>query len=73
MDDGSEVRVIADREVCIGSGMCTFAVPEVFEQSEQDGTVVLLQEQPAEGLIADVEDAVRSCPSQALRIESAER
>lgn len=72
-DAGSDPRLIADREVCIGSGLCVFAVPEVFEQSDEDGTVLLLREHPEPAQLAEVEDAVRSCPSQALRIESADR
>lgn len=64
------MRVIADRNRCIGSGLCASAVPEVFEQDDDDGCVVLLLEHPVESQQDEVEEAVRSCPSQALRIES---
>jgi ferredoxin len=62
------MRVIGDREVCIGSGNCVFAAPEVFDQDDDVGLVVLLTpEIPPEHATA-VRDAVARCPSGALRI-----
>ena len=62
------MRIAADREVCIGAGMCALTAPEVFDQSEDDGLVVLLADEPA----ADQEEAVRRavmlCPSGALGV-----
>lgn len=36
-------RVTAHRDTCVGSGQCVLAAPEVFDQSEVDGRVVLLR------------------------------
>ncbi|MBB6344062.1 ferredoxin [Nonomuraea muscovyensis] len=62
------MKIEADTTVCIGAGMCALTVPKVFDQSEEDGTVVLLDPSPP----AELEDAVRRavtlCPSGALSV-----
>jgi ferredoxin len=63
------VKVHADREVCIGSGLCVLRLPEVFDQSEDDGTVVILRAEPAADEEAEVVNAVHACPSGALRVD----
>jgi len=62
----SHVKITADRDVCIGAGMCVMTAPEVFDQDD-DGIVVLVEaEIPAEQAEAVVR-AVANCPSGALR------
>ena len=60
------MKIEADRDVCIGAGMCVMAAEAVFDQDD-DGIVVLLEvEVPAEHADAAAR-AVASCPSGALR------
>jgi ferredoxin len=47
------------------------AAPEVFDVDDDTAKVVLLTASPGEELRAKVEEAVRSCPSRALRIAEA--
>ena len=61
------MRVVVDRDLCEGNGKCEAVAPEVFRVGEDD-QVVLLMERPPESLRARVEQAVRLCPRQALRI-----
>jgi ferredoxin len=61
------VRVLADREVCISAGNCVMAAGAVFDQDE-DGIVVLLVDEVPEGEEDHAREAVKLCPSQALRI-----
>jgi ferredoxin len=61
------VKVVADRDVCIGSGNCVFTAPDVFDQGE-DGLVVLLEEDVDPAHAEPVRQAVAHCPSAALRI-----
>jgi ferredoxin len=62
----ANMKVTANRDVCIGAGMCVMSAPEVFDQDD-DGVVVLLEvEVPAEHADAAAR-AVASCPSGALR------
>lgn len=61
------MRVTADREVCVGAGMCALTAPEVFDQDD-DGIVVVLRPAP-DGAEADVaREAVHLCPSGAARL-----
>ncbi|GAB2714584.1 ferredoxin [Nocardia thraciensis] len=59
-----------DRERCIGSGMCVMTAPEVFDQSDEDGRVLLLDSTPASDRDAAVREAVLLCPSDAINLVS---
>jgi ferredoxin len=61
------MKVIADRDVCIGAGMCVMTA-EIFDQGE-DGIVVIAdaEEVPAQEQ-QRVRNAVSLCPSGALRL-----
>ena len=63
-------RVVVDRVLCQGHGVCESEAPEVFEVVEK-GTVTVLQEAPDESERKAVEMAVRYCPTHALTIEEA--
>jgi len=63
------VRITADREVCIGAGNCVLTAPDVFDQDDDEGLVVVLIPPEADPPDAGaVRDAVARCPSRALRI-----
>lgn len=64
------MKVHADRELCIGSGLCTLRLPELFDQAEDDGRVIILRAEPDPGDEAAVLEAVDACPSGALRTDS---
>lgn len=70
----SAMRVEADRDRCIGAGLCVMNAEEVFDQDD-DGLVVLLPEGTAAAVLpghaAAVERAVAGCPAGALRIVDA--
>jgi ferredoxin len=60
------MKIEADRDVCIGAGMCVMTAEEVFDQGD-DGIVVVLEvEVPPEHADAAAR-AVAACPSGALR------
>ncbi len=60
------MKVEADRDVCIGAGMCVVNAEEVFDQGD-DGIVVVLEvDVPPEHADAAAR-AVAGCPSGALR------
>ncbi len=62
---GGKLHVRADRDVCIGSGMCVLTAGAVFDQDD-DGIVQVLVEHPDDA--QDVRDAVANCPSGALSL-----
>ncbi|MFI6497464.1 ferredoxin [Nonomuraea typhae] len=60
------MQIKADTDVCIGAGMCALTAPAVFDQSEEDGTVKVLESPvPAEHEAA-ARRAVQACPSGAI-------
>ncbi|HTE62799.1 MAG TPA: ferredoxin [Solirubrobacteraceae bacterium] len=60
------MRVIVDQEKCIASGQCVLTAGAVFDQDEQDGTVLLLDAGPPAELHDDVRRAAALCPAQAI-------
>ncbi|TWG11377.1 ferredoxin [Actinoplanes teichomyceticus] len=63
------MKIVADLSRCVGAGQCVLTEPALFDQDPEDGTVVVLDEQPSGDLVRAAYDAVRVCPSQALSIE----
>jgi ferredoxin len=61
------MHITADRDRCVSSGMCALTSADYFDQDEDDGRVVLLADEAEDG-DTEVEDAVRLCPSGALRL-----
>jgi ferredoxin len=61
------MKISADRDVCISAGNCVMVADAVFDQDD-DGIVVVLAEDVPEGEEGNAREAVRLCPSQALRI-----
>ena len=62
------MRVTADRDRCIGAGQCVLTLPRVFDQSDDDGRVLVLTEEVADEDLGSVEQAVRLCPMRVLSI-----
>jgi ferredoxin len=63
------MRIVTDTGRCVGAGQCALTEPSVFDQSDEDGTVVLLTDQAEGDVLERVREAVDLCPSQALSIE----
>ena len=62
------MRVHADTEKCVGAGQCAMVVPQVFDQNDEDGTVIVLQTEPASEHADAVAEAVMLCPAQAIQL-----
>ncbi|MFE4534651.1 ferredoxin [Streptomyces scopuliridis] len=63
------MKVFADQDTCVASGQCVLAAAEVFDQREEDGIVVLLDNNPPVGLADEVRQAAALCPAVAIRVE----
>lgn len=61
------MRVEADRDTCIQAGNCVMVAGAVFDQDD-DGIVVVLTDPVPEGEEDKVREAVKLCPSSALRL-----
>ena len=63
------MRVIADKSCCIAAGQCVTQAPKVFDQDENDGMVIVLQEHPAPEDQESARIAARVCPASVITIQ----
>ncbi|MFL6121293.1 ferredoxin [Actinophytocola sp.] len=62
------MKVSVDQEKCCGAGTCVLLAPEVFDQRDSDGLVVLLDEVPPAELHETVREAASVCPGVAISV-----
>lgn len=63
------MRILVDRQKCIGSGNCVLTLGEVFD-CDDGGIVVLLTDEPAPDQEDGVREAVMLCPARALSLDT---
>jgi ferredoxin len=63
------VQVTIDETRCCGAGQCVLAAPEVFDQREDDGVVILLDATPPAAEHAGVREAAAICPAAVIAVE----
>jgi ferredoxin len=63
------MKVTVDTDRCIAAGQCVLSAPEVFDQREEDGLVVLLNPSPSADVAVDVKQAATLCPALAITVE----
>ncbi|GAA3436864.1 ferredoxin [Kutzneria kofuensis] len=64
------MKIVVDQDKCCGAGSCVLLAPDVFDQRDDDGIVVLLDAEPAAELHGAVQEAVNVCPAGAIRVTS---
>ncbi|MFI6551322.1 ferredoxin [Streptomyces prunicolor] len=62
------MKVTVEQDRCVAAGQCAAAAPEVFDQRDEDGVVVLLNADPPAELTDDVHNAAAVCPALAIHI-----
>jgi ferredoxin len=62
------MKVTVDEDRCCGAGQCVLIAPEVFDQREDDGVVVLLDAEPSERFHTTVREAAGVCPAAAIEL-----
>ncbi|HJR23866.1 MAG TPA: ferredoxin [Acidimicrobiales bacterium] len=60
-------RIVVDRDLCQGHGVCESEAPGVFAVSK-DAVLTVLDERPGDDQRAAVAAAVKYCPTHALSI-----
>jgi ferredoxin len=63
------MKVTVDQDICASSGNCVMNAPEVFDQREDDGVVVLLNSHPTPEQADGARRAAAACPALAIHIE----
>lgn len=62
------MKIGIHRHRCIAVGNCAALAPEVFDQSDEDGTVVVLDEAPPDHQSERVSEAALRCPASAIAL-----
>ncbi|MFD9099130.1 ferredoxin [Streptomyces collinus] len=62
------MQVSVDKDRCCGAGQCVMAAPDVFDQSEDDGLVLLRPGTAGRAARADLELAAGLCPAGAISV-----
>ncbi|QYN37446.1 ferredoxin [Pseudonocardia sp. DSM 110487] len=65
------MKVEVDTDKCCGAGTCVLVAPDVFDQGDDDGIVILLDAAPAPELHAAVREAASVCPAAAIMLSGA--
>jgi len=63
------MKVTIDTDKCISSGQCVLSAPEVFDQRDEDGLVILLAPSPPAELAEGVRRAAALCPALAITVQ----
>jgi ferredoxin len=62
------MKIQIDYEWCRGAGQCALNAPQLFDQSDDDGTVIVLDEEPPPELQDSARLAAALCPNAVIRI-----
>lgn len=62
------MEIRADRSRCRGAGQCALTAPALFDQSEDDGTVIVLDDRPPPALHHAARLAASLCPNAVIEI-----
>ena len=61
------MKVVVDYDRCASNAVCMSLLPQIFEVRD-DGYMYVLDEHPPESLREQLEEVVRSCPTQAISL-----
>jgi ferredoxin len=62
------MHVTVNQDACCGAGQCVLTAPDVFDQRDEDGVVVLLLTEPSEEREDAVREAAALCPAAAITV-----
>lgn len=62
------MHITIDETKCCGAGQCVLAAPEVFDQREDDGVVILLNADPPTDQYGQVREAAAVCPAALIEV-----
>jgi ferredoxin len=63
------MKVSVNQDICASAGNCVMNAPELFDQRDEDGVVVLLHANPTADQAENARKAAAACPAMAIHIE----
>ncbi len=63
------MKVTVDQDRCVSSSQCVLNAGDVFDQRDEDGVVVLLNDSPPNEHAEETRKAAAACPALAIHIE----
>ncbi|MHB9863200.1 ferredoxin [Streptomyces sp. YIM S03343] len=63
------MKITVEEDKCCGAGQCVLIAPEVFDQRDDDGIVILLDEDPAADRHEQVREAAAVCPASCIHLD----
>ncbi|CPT92144.1 ferredoxin [Mycobacteroides abscessus] len=60
------MKITVDEQKCVAGGQCVLAAPEVFDQRDEDGIVVVLNDHPDADQFDATREAAQICPAAAI-------
>ncbi|WP_430791850.1 ferredoxin [Actinoplanes sp. G11-F43] len=62
------MKVEFDEPRCVAAGQCAMVAPAVFDQRDDDGVAILLDDTPPEEQHEATREAAAVCPAAAIRL-----
>ncbi|WP_327299179.1 MULTISPECIES: ferredoxin [unclassified Streptomyces] len=62
------MQITVDTDKCCAAGQCVLAAPEVFDQRDEDGIVLVLNSSPPAEQHDAVREAAQICPAAAITL-----
>lgn len=63
------MKVSVEADKCVAAGHCVLAAAEVFDQNEDDGVVIVLDDEPDPEYHDAVRQAAQLCPAAVIRLD----
>jgi ferredoxin len=63
------MKITVDQDKCVSAGQCVLNASDLFDQRDDDGVIVLLNDNPPADQAGNVRRAVAACPAMAIEIE----
>ncbi|GAA2528802.1 ferredoxin [Winogradskya humida] len=62
------MEITVEEDKCVGAGQCVLVAPEVFDQRDDDGIVILLDARPPAAQHDATRQAAQVCPAAAILV-----
>ncbi|MEU8181964.1 ferredoxin [Micromonospora sp. NPDC049044] len=64
-------RVTIERGRCTGAATCVSMSPDIFDQDQDDGMVLLLIDEVGPDRVEELRDVVAACPTRTITLHGA--